>query len=152
MAIWPGSVFLNPFTSGQPDLEFMDDLQLETLEGVSDQILDRSEAAMRSAFRAMPDGVYESTVDCDGIEETMHYPIRVTVAGDAIEVDLDGAPPQTERASATLPVCIREMPPMVATMPATGSTVAPAPMWAPGRTTESTTPASASTTPPSTSR
>lgn len=62
------------------------------------RILDMSEAAMRAAIGAMPDGRYEfeDFLDDDGI--ALGQPIRLhvalTIAGDAITVDLSGCSPQ----------------------------------------------------------
>jgi len=61
------------------------------------RILDMSEAAMRAAIRAMPDGVYEfeDFLDDDGVSgEPVRLHARLTVAGDEIEVDLTGCADQ----------------------------------------------------------
>ncbi len=79
-------------------LEFMEDFELETLEGVSDQILDRSEAAMRSAFAEMPDGVYENETYSDGFldEDPIKLACAIEVKGDGIVVDFDGTSPASK--------------------------------------------------------
>ena len=83
---------------GRRLLEFMDDFELETLEAVSDQILDRSEAAMRSAFRAMPDGVYENEAFSDGFldDDPIRLACAIEVDGDSIVVDFDGTSPESK--------------------------------------------------------
>ncbi|WP_043363161.1 hydantoinase B/oxoprolinase family protein [Belnapia sp. F-4-1] len=64
------------------------------------RILDMSEQAMRAAIARMPDGTYEFTdwLDDDGID--LDRPIRLhvalTIAGDAISVDLSGCSPQVQ--------------------------------------------------------
>ncbi|MDP3417309.1 hydantoinase B/oxoprolinase family protein [Falsiroseomonas sp.] len=61
------------------------------------RILDMSEAAMRAAIRAMPDGVYEfeDFLDEDGVSgEKVRLHARVTIADDEIEVDLTGCADQ----------------------------------------------------------
>ena len=61
------------------------------------RLLDGSEAAMRAMIGRMPDGVYafEDWIDDDGLTDT---PIRIhaaiTVAGEAMTVDLTGSGPQ----------------------------------------------------------
>ncbi|MBW8269216.1 hydantoinase B/oxoprolinase family protein [Caldovatus aquaticus] len=63
----------------------------------SARILDMSEAAMRAAIRAMPDGTYEfeDFLDDDGVSgEPVRLHARLTVAGDEIEVDLTGCADQ----------------------------------------------------------
>ena len=79
-------------------LEFMDDFGLETIEGVSDQILDRSEAAMRDAFCAMPDGVYENETFSDGFldDDPIRLVCAIEVDGDSIVVDFDGTSPESK--------------------------------------------------------
>ena len=61
------------------------------------KILDMSEAAMRAAIRAMPDGVYEfeDFLDNDGIStEPVRLHAKLTIAGDEIAVDLTGCADQ----------------------------------------------------------
>lgn len=59
-----------------------------------DMFWKRTEAAVRSAIRAIPDGTYEASsfLDDDGIRIGMTLPIqvKVVVAGDEITVDLNG--------------------------------------------------------------
>ena len=61
---------------------------------------DYSEARMRAAIRAVPDGVYcgEDAVDDDG-ESDAPLPVRakVTVRGDTVAVDFTGTAPQVRR-------------------------------------------------------
>ncbi len=65
----------------------------EFLGGI-EAIFDQSEATTREQIRAIPDGVYEaeSFMDDDGVDMGKPIPIRVkvTVAGDAMTVDLTG--------------------------------------------------------------
>ena len=49
---------------------------------------------MREAIAAMPDGVYTSEVWNNPLGTPLRYPVKLTVAGDTIEVDFAGAPPQ----------------------------------------------------------
>ena len=78
-------------------LEFMDEYGLGDLEALATVIQDRSEAAMREAIRGVPDGVYESEIWNDGMGTPERYRVRVTVRGDAIDVDFPEAPPQALR-------------------------------------------------------
>lgn len=75
-------------------LSFMDEYGIHDLRPLAKVVQDRAEAAMRAAIRAVPDGVYTSTISNNPVDTTMTYPIKVTVAGDAIEVDFEGCPPQ----------------------------------------------------------
>lgn len=69
-----------------------------TLKAAADRIQAQSEAAMRAAIAAIPDGTYEfeDFVDDDGIERDRPLRIRValTVHGDSLTVDLAGSSPQ----------------------------------------------------------
>lgn len=58
---------------------------------------DYSEARMRAAIRAVPDGVYhgEEALDDDGFDDRpIHVRASVTVAGDSVQVDFSGTAPQ----------------------------------------------------------
>lgn len=69
----------------------------EALLEATNRILDMSEASMRAAIRAMPDGVYEFTdfLDDDGVSgEPVRVHAKLTIAGDEIEVDLSGCADQ----------------------------------------------------------
>jgi len=64
------------------------------------KLIDYSEARVRAAIAAIPDGVYhgEDAVDDDGItDQPLVVKARVTVAGDTIEIDFDGTCPQVSR-------------------------------------------------------
>jgi N-methylhydantoinase B len=72
----------------------------ELLTAVMAALQDYSEARMRAAIRAVPDGIYygEDAVDDDGINE-MPLPVRakLTVHGDSIDVDFAGTARQVRR-------------------------------------------------------
>jgi len=78
--------------------DLMNDYQLDELEGLADEILDRSEVAMRDAIRAFPDGTYTYELNTDGIIEPVTIKIAVTVEGDSVKVDYAGSSPQVDRA------------------------------------------------------
>lgn len=69
---------------------------LADLRALSREILDRSEAAMRAAIKAMPDGVYGSLVETDGFDAPLVIRTTVTVRGDTMAVDFTGTSPQQE--------------------------------------------------------
>lgn len=71
-----------------------------TVLGATDDILDAAERRSRAIVAGWPDGVYEGValLDDDGTgREDIAIRARVTVAGDALEVDLSGTDPQSER-------------------------------------------------------
>ncbi|MBI3969519.1 MAG: hydantoinase B/oxoprolinase family protein [Chloroflexi bacterium] len=70
----------------------------ETIFATMDEIIRHSEAEMRAAIRAIPDGVYgaEDYYDDYGRDtEPLKIKVTVTVAGDEISVDFTGSSPQT---------------------------------------------------------
>lgn len=78
--------------------ELMVEYGLEDLDGFGGEILGRCERAMRSAIRALPDGVFNYAFQTDGIDEPLTYKIALTVDGDRIVVDYTGTSAQVDRA------------------------------------------------------
>ncbi len=71
---------------------------LDTVVAGTDALFDHSEAVMRRALSAIPDGVYtvHAAADNDGItDDEVPYSVTVEIAGDEIIVDLSDAAPQT---------------------------------------------------------
>ena len=77
--------------------EFMDEYGMQDLEALAEVVQNRAEQAMRSAIAALPDGDYVSEVEADGTDETLTFPIQISVQGDEIVVNFEGAPPETDR-------------------------------------------------------
>jgi 5-oxoprolinase (ATP-hydrolysing)/N-methylhydantoinase A len=75
-------------------LQFMDDYGMHDLRALAAVVQNRAESAIREAIRALSDGVYRSEVYNNPLGSKLYYPLKITVAGDAIELDFDGAPPQ----------------------------------------------------------
>jgi len=75
-------------------LTFMDDYGMHDLRALAAVVQDRSETAMREAIRALPDGEYRSEIANNPLGTLLRYPLKVTVAGDTVELDFEGAPPQ----------------------------------------------------------
>ncbi len=78
-------------------LSFMSDYGMEDLGALADVVQGLSERAMREAIRALPDGDYHSTITNNPLGQPLTYPVRLRIAGDSIEVDFEGAPPQLTR-------------------------------------------------------
>jgi N-methylhydantoinase B len=71
----------------------------ETVRAAMAEIMDRTEAKVREAIRAIPDGVYpfeDHMDDCGPGTQPLRLAVTVTVRGDTILVDFDGTGPQTE--------------------------------------------------------
>jgi 5-oxoprolinase (ATP-hydrolysing)/N-methylhydantoinase A len=73
---------------------FMNEYGIHDLEALAAVLQGRSEKAMREAIAALPDGVYTSEVWNNPLGTPLRYPVKLTVKGDSIEVDFEGAPPQ----------------------------------------------------------
>lgn len=71
-----------------------------TVNAAMGELIGYSERRFRAALADIPDGVYygEDALDDDGIgEEPVPIRAKVTIAGDAIEVDFEGTAPQVRR-------------------------------------------------------
>jgi 5-oxoprolinase (ATP-hydrolysing)/N-methylhydantoinase A len=75
-------------------VSFMRDYGMQDLEALTTVVQSRSEKAMRDAIRAIPDGSYSSEISNNPFGRMLRYPLTITVAGDTIELDYAGAPPQ----------------------------------------------------------
>jgi N-methylhydantoinase B len=69
---------------------------LEDLEAIGNEIVGRSERAMRSAIDAVPDGSYSVITPIDSFDSTRPLEIhcKIDVQGDVINVDFTGTSPQ----------------------------------------------------------
>jgi len=74
--------------------QLMIEERIEDFTALADEILSRTEGAMREAIRAAPAGVYASEVSLDGLEGSITLRVRVEIAGDTIHVDFAGSSPQ----------------------------------------------------------
>jgi len=77
--------------------DFLDEYALDDLRALASIFQDRSEAAMRDAIRAIPDGVYESEIHGLAGGAMRRLPIKIIVRHDEITIDLAGAPPEAAR-------------------------------------------------------
>ena len=78
-------------------LTLMREQGLDSLEALADEIHARSEAAMRAAIRALPDGVYDYTAVMDGVGEPIELRMKMTVSDDTLAIDFAGSAPQVMR-------------------------------------------------------
>ena len=76
---------------GRQLLSFLDEFGLEDIEALADEIIDRSEAAMRARIQALPDGDYPFELTIDGFGEPMVIRTRIEVRGDQLTVDYAGS-------------------------------------------------------------
>ncbi len=82
---------------GRALLQTMDEFGLKSLGPVADEIVRRSEAAVREHIRRLPDGEWQSETWSDGFEEPIVIHCRLRVSGDEIFIDFTGSSPQSTR-------------------------------------------------------
>jgi N-methylhydantoinase B len=76
---------------------------LTSLEELSRELRSRTEAAMRNAIRALPDGIYHAEAISDGIDQPIRLKLALTVARDEIVADFAGTDAQVPR---SINVCL----------------------------------------------
>jgi N-methylhydantoinase B len=78
---------------GRRLLEFMDEFGLDSIDPLAQEILTRSERAMREAIQRIPDGTYVGETWSDGFadDEPIHIVCTVKVTGSDIVVDYAGS-------------------------------------------------------------
>ena len=76
-------------------VQLLAEFSLDSIEALSDEILSRSERAMRAAIRALPDGTYRHEGSSDGFDEPIQLAVAVTVEGDELTIDFAGSSPQS---------------------------------------------------------
>src|SRR5262249_52520892 len=82
---------------GERLLEFMDEFGMERLEPLADEIIGRTERAMRDAIRALTPGVYTNEITSDGFDEPITIRVRCEVRGDELWIDYTGSSPASRR-------------------------------------------------------
>jgi N-methylhydantoinase B len=83
---------------GQRLLEFMDEYGLDSIVPLADELITRSERAMREAIAALPDGVYRYQTDTDGWGEPIHLALTISIDGDHCTADYAGTSPEVRQA------------------------------------------------------
>ena len=82
---------------GRALLQMMEEFSLESIDPVAEEIIRRSEAAVREKIRELPNGEWKSETWSDGFEEPIVIRCRVRVEGDEISIDFAGSSPQSTR-------------------------------------------------------
>jgi N-methylhydantoinase B len=83
---------------GQRLLEFMDEYGLESIVPLADELISRSERAMRDAIVELPDGVYSYETLTDGFDEPIKLALTITIEGDHVLADYRGTSPEVKQA------------------------------------------------------
>src|SRR3989454_9813464 len=76
-------------------LHFMDEFSLDSIDPLADEIITRSERAMREAIRELPKGRYENESWSDGFDEPIRIKVAVTIENEDLFIDFDGSSPQS---------------------------------------------------------
>jgi len=80
-------------------LALMRAADLADLVGLAAAMHGRCESAMRAAIAELPDGVYRSELQTDGLLDTpVNLRMALAIAGDGIAIDYAGSDPQVDRA------------------------------------------------------
>ncbi len=82
---------------GERLLEFMAEFGFERLEPLADEIIGRTERAMRQAIRALRPGAWEYAITSDGFDEPITIKARCEVRGDELLIDYAGSSPASAR-------------------------------------------------------
>ncbi len=78
-------------------LQMMDEFGLDTIDPLAEEIISRSESALRDALEEVPNGRYSHTVWSDGFEEPLRLQVAVTVEDRDISIDFAGSSKQSQR-------------------------------------------------------
>jgi N-methylhydantoinase B len=76
---------------GRRLIEFMEEFELDSIDPLGEEIISRSERAMRAAIAQLPDGSYENVVYSDGYEEPVRLQVKIDKRGDELWVDWSGS-------------------------------------------------------------
>lgn len=77
--------------------QLLDEFGLEDIEQLSDEIVTRSETAVREAVRAFPEGRFVYGCENDGFEKALRIQVAVFREGDRLIVDFEGTDPSVDR-------------------------------------------------------
>ena len=76
--------------------EVVEEYSRETFDRVTEQVIDRSERALRERLADLPDGTYESEVSFEVNDLDITVAVAVTVDGDDLLVDFEGTSDQVD--------------------------------------------------------
>lgn len=82
---------------GRALLEMMEEFELDSIDRVADEIIRRSETAVRAEIAKLPSGEWSNETWSDGFEEPIVVRCQVKVKGDEIFIDFTGSSPQSTR-------------------------------------------------------
>ena len=74
-------------------LAMMDEFGLDDIDGLGEEIVERSRAATLAAIAELPKGTYRNTLTMDGYDEPITLAAAMTISGEGIHVDFAGTSP-----------------------------------------------------------
>ncbi|MEV7550293.1 hydantoinase B/oxoprolinase family protein [Amycolatopsis sp. NPDC089917] len=79
-------------------VRLLEEFELDSLDDVAAEIMNRSERALRDAVAKLPDGTYTSELVTDGFDdEEVVLKVTATIDGEEIHLDFAGSSPQSRR-------------------------------------------------------
>ena len=82
---------------GRALLEMMEEFELDSIDPVADEIIRRSEAAVRAEIAKLPSGEWNNETWSDGFEEPIVVRCKVKITGGEIFIDFTGSSSQSTR-------------------------------------------------------
>jgi len=82
-------------TGGRALLEMMEEFALDGIDPIAEEIIRRSEAAVRAEITKLPSGEWSNETWSDGFEKPIVVRCTVKVEGDEIFIDFTGSSPQS---------------------------------------------------------
>src|SRR5574342_477252 len=80
---------------GRALIEMMDEFGLDSIDALAEEIIRRSESAVRAAIRNLPSGEWSSETWSDGFEEPILIRCQVKICDGEIYIDFTGSSPQS---------------------------------------------------------
>lgn len=77
--------------------QMLEAFHLADIEALSDEIVDRSEEAVRDAVRTFPMGQFRYACENDGFEQPLHIEVEISKQGADLVVDFEGTAPSVDR-------------------------------------------------------
>ena len=77
--------------------QMLEEFDLEDIEELSDEIVSRSENAVRAAVAAFPEGTFSYACDNDGFEHPLRIQVKIVREGGNLVVDFEGTAASVER-------------------------------------------------------
>jgi N-methylhydantoinase B len=77
--------------------QLLEEFDLPDIESLSDEIVTRSEAAVRAAVQSFPEGRFRYGCENDGFEQPLHIQVEIYRDADRLVVDFDGTDPSVDR-------------------------------------------------------